>query len=99
MTYLGYIAPELRPDQLPHNLKVADPSVRDEEKPRLHAQAVAIMAAFRSAPGHRLTNGELSAIARRFGARLHEIRKAGAEIIITERDYKAGVVVYWMVTP
>lgn len=49
-------------------------TVVEEDRPRLSAQHLAIADALRDGPK---TNRELSMIALRFGARLHELKKAG----------------------
>ena len=61
-----------RPPQPP--VAILDPSVPDDEIPRLSAQHVAIADALREGPK---TNLELGMIAQRFGARLMELKRAG----------------------
>jgi hypothetical protein len=58
---------------------------------RLSRQCVAILERLRRGPA---TNIELSAIALRFTARIHELRAAGYQISILERDRDSGVVLY-----
>ena len=103
MTFLGYTAPELRPDQLPHqqaiNFRPADPRVHPDAHARLSRQCGLILAAFQAAPNHELTNVQLSQIALRFGARLHDIRSAGvATFEKVAHDHSSGLVRYRMVT-
>jgi hypothetical protein len=52
-------------------------SVPEHERARLSPQHDAILARLRQGPA---TNLELEAIAHRFGARLHELKRAGHEI-------------------
>jgi hypothetical protein len=56
---------------------------------RLNRQCHAILARLRQGPA---TNAELSQIALRFGGRLFEIRKAGAQIVTDKQA--GGLVVY-----
>ena len=51
-----------------------NPTVEEQDAPRLSAQHHAILAALREGPK---TNVELGRIAQRFGARLNEIKRAG----------------------
>ena len=55
-------------------VKTLDPSVPDDEKPRLSVQCHAIADRLRKGPA---TNLDLIMISHRFGARLHELKRAG----------------------
>lgn len=69
----------------------SDPSVPSAAKPRLSRQAREVLARLRLGPA---TNGELGAIASRFGARIGDLRKARCVITIFERDNKTGLNTY-----
>lgn len=62
--------------------------------PRFSQQCSRIMDAFYHATGHRLTGRQLMEIAPRFGARLHEMRKAGYRIKLVRYDRATGFTVY-----
>jgi hypothetical protein len=68
------------------------PSTLAADAPRLNRQCLAILARLRQGPA---TNAELSAIALRFGGRLFELRKAGAEIETAKGT--GGLVTYRLV--
>jgi hypothetical protein len=61
------------------------------ERVRLKEQAKRILAELQRGPK---SNTELSAISQRFGARVHELRKAGYVIRIESRDRVTGRCVY-----
>lgn len=75
----------------PSPIVVVDPNVEAEAKPRLTRQAWAVLQRLQQGPA---TNVELIAIAQRFGARIHDLRKAGYEIERTSVDVAAGVYGY-----
>jgi len=79
-------------DQPAPTVAFLDPSLPEEEKPRLSPQHQAIADALRSGPK---TNLELNMIAHRYGARLHELKAAG--FLWTKRTLKAGVYEYRMI--
>lgn len=58
---------------------------------RLSRQCVRILERLRRGPA---TNVELSEIAFRYSARIHELRAAGNDIVILERDHETGAVLY-----
>lgn len=62
-----------------------------DEQGRLQTQSARILQRLREGPA---SNQELSAIALRFGARLHDLRKAGYAVSVIERDHASGKVVY-----
>lgn len=66
-------------------------TVPEEAKPRLGLQHQAIIERLQKGP---VTNYELLQYAQRFGARIHELRKAGYNIIKTYADDTRGVYVY-----
>lgn len=98
----GYTAPELRPDQMPHNqqtidFRPADPRVHPDAHLRLSRQCALILAAFQAAPNHELTNAQLADIAIRYSARLHDIKRAGIAIFRkVYNDHASGLVRYRM---
>lgn len=69
----------------------ADPKVTKEEAPRLGRQCQAILDRLRIGPA---SNAELSGLALRYSARIHELNRAGCVIKIKNRDHKTGVVWY-----
>lgn len=75
-------------------IPVADPNADEEMHPRLTKQSQAILDAFRAASDHKLNCEQLTAVARRFGARIHDIRKAGYHIDLVEHVKKTGFTVY-----
>lgn len=63
-----------------------------QERVRLAGNCQAIIERLRRGPA---TNGELSQVGGlRFGGRLFELRKAGHDIRIVDRDHDSGKVVY-----
>ncbi len=70
----------------------ADPSLSEAEKVRLSPQHLTIAARLREGPA---TNLELGMISQRFGARLHELKRAG--FLWARSCVKAGVYRYEMV--
>lgn len=62
------------------------------EKQRLSRQCEAILTLLRT--GEPVSNRDLSLISLRFGARLKELRDAGHDIRIIERDRATGKTVY-----
>lgn len=70
----------------------ADPSLSEAEKLRMSPQHLKIVDRLREGPA---TNLELGMISQRFGARLHELKKAG--FLWSRSTVKAGVYRYEMV--
>jgi hypothetical protein len=69
-------------------------SVPDHERPRLSAQHSVLLDALRDGPK---TNLQLGMICQRFGARVHELRRAGHQI---EREtIEAGIYRYTLIDP
>lgn len=66
-----------------------DPNVDDRDKPRLSKQCAMILEALRHA---EQTNWELMMIATRYGARIHDLRRAGYDIRVQLRG--GGTFVY-----
>lgn len=60
-----------------NRVEPADPHIDPIDKRRVSRQAMAILSRLREGPA---TNGELLQIAARYGARIHELRKAGYQI-------------------
>ena len=74
-----------------------DPRVRGTvEEPRLSRQSQAILDRLRERPA---SNADLMLIAQRFGARVHDLRAAGFDIQITDRDRETGLVWYALEKP
>lgn len=78
----------------PVRVPTPDPRVEREARPRLSRQCIAIL--------ERLKEGNASGcdlllIAHRYGARLHELRKAGYQIDIVARDVASGFTEYALV--
>ena len=76
----------------PASVPFRDPSLSDAEKVRLTPQALKIAAVLREGPA---TNLELGMISQRFGARLHDLKRAGFHW--SKTTVKAGVYRYEMV--
>lgn len=72
----------------------ADPHVVPIEAKRLTRQSQQVLDALRAAPARTCTNMELAKITPRFGARIHDCRKAGYRIEILSRDHASGLVWY-----
>jgi hypothetical protein len=66
-------------------------SVVAEEAPRLSKQCRAILDRLQLGPA---SNSELASIALKYTGRVSEIRKAGHDIRVIEKDHKTGRVVY-----
>lgn len=69
-----------------------NPTVADEDAPRLSAQCHAIAARLREGPA---TNLDLIGASHRFGARLHELKRAG--FLWSRRPLGKGVHEYRMI--
>lgn len=67
-----------------------DPNV-ESEPARLSRQSSAILERLRRGPA---TNTELIVMAQRFGARLHDLRKAGYQISTNLIDTENGIYLY-----
>lgn len=72
-------------------IEPVDPHLEAEELPRLTRQCLKILERLQQGPA---TNTELIAIAQRFGARLHDLKKAGYKIATERSDVEAGIFVY-----
>lgn len=72
-----------------------DPSVRAEEAPRLSRQCHEIYSLLKT---RTATNDELAKIARKYTSRISDIRAVinprGEDVVVLERDYQTGLVVY-----
>lgn len=68
-----------------------DPRIEPEQRPRLNRQCQAILARLQQGPA---TNMELLPISTRFSARIHELRKHGYRIEITDSDRARGLNTY-----
>ena len=73
------------------DLFATDTHVTDAEQPRLGRQNAAILARLRRG---RASNVELLAIAQRFGARIHDLRRHGYDVALVSRDNVRGVTWY-----
>lgn len=69
-----------------------NPTVAEEDAPRLSAQCHAIAARLREGPA---TNLDLIEVSHRFGARLHELKRAG--FLWTRKPVGRGVHEYRMI--
>lgn len=68
-----------------------NPSVDAREAPRLSRQCLAILDRLRLG---RVSNDELSRIARKYTGRISEIRQAGYPVEVVERHWDTGLVWY-----
>lgn len=72
-------------------IEPVDTHLSKAEKPRLSRQSRQILERLSKGPA---INTELMEIAQRFGARIHDIRKAGYRVEIIWRDNEKGLVCY-----
>ena len=68
-----------------------DTHVVPEERPRLSGQNGRILEILRH---RRASNTELAMISKKYTSRISDIRKAGYDIRVVERDHKTGLTVY-----
>src|SRR5262245_44410029 len=79
-------------DRLDEPIPFRDPSLLDDEKPRLSQHHESILCRLREGPA---TGPELQAVSgNRYGARLHEIARAGYSW--EKKRIKLGVWLYWL---
>jgi hypothetical protein len=76
------------------SVQPADPRVCPIDAPRLGKQSAAILAMLREGPR---TNVELARVTHRFGARIHDARRAGFRIETKARGDGSGLVDYRLV--
>jgi hypothetical protein len=82
-------------DGLPLFVEPVDPRVKGSvEEPRLSRQSLEMLARLKEGPA---TNAQLTTIAQRFGARIHDLRAAGFQVEITHRDRETGLTTYALV--
>ena len=67
------------------------PSMPEVERQRLSRQCREILERLQRGPA---SSAELNRIAFRYSARIHELRKAGYEIRLTDHDHESGVTWY-----
>lgn len=72
-------------------IRPRDPHVTRAEAPRLSAQCSAILQRLRQGPA---TNVELATMALKYTSRLSDLRAAGYDVQVSERDHTTGRVVY-----
>ena len=77
---------------MPTKIAPADPSVTAEERPRLSRQCVIILGMF--VVRNERSNAELASMSFRYGARIHDLRKAGYDIQLVSRDHVTGTTHY-----
>lgn len=78
----------------PHSAHISPtvaPMLPAEERRRLSAQCLKILDKLKQGPA---TNLQLAVIGYRYGARIHELRKAGYEIVITAKNVESGETTY-----
>lgn len=73
------------------NIRFADSSLSNEERPRLGAQNQAILTRLRQGPA---TNTELAEIALKYSSRISDLRKAGYNVVCASYSRKTGIAVY-----
>ena len=71
-------------------------SVHAVEAPRLSRQCRLILERLRTGPA---TNRELSGIALKYTGRLSELRQAGYDVRVIQRDHESGLNTYRLVEP
>lgn len=89
----------MRPISRVTGMRLATPAVSTPfqdaaARPRLNRQCRVLLAAFRAAPGGRMTNAALREVTHRFGARIFDLRAAGCLIEVESHDHATGLVVY-----
>ena len=67
------------------------PSLSAVERVRLSAQCQKVLERLQQGP---VTNIQLALIGYRYGARIHELRKAGYEIVMSSRNVETGETTY-----
>lgn len=72
-------------------LQPCDPHVDKRERPRLSKQCRQILWRLEQGPA---TNVELASIALKYTSRLSDLRAAGYDVQVVERDHRTGVVRY-----
>lgn len=72
-----------------------DTHVVPAERPRLSGQNGRILELLKH---RRATNTELATISRKYTSRISDIRKAGYDVRVVERDHKTGLTVYELFT-
>ena len=78
----------------PASIRAIDPSVLDDDRPRLSRQCVEILERLKSGPA---TNGALSRCALKYTGRISDLRAAGYDIRIIDR-FPGGIVMYALFT-
>lgn len=72
-------------------IRPADPHVSPAEAPRLSGQCSLILGMLRRG---RCTNVELAAVALKYTSRCSDLREAGFDVRVVERNHSTGVCVY-----
>lgn len=75
----------------PRKIAPRDTHVVKEERPRLTGQNAAILERLKRGPA---TNRELAAIALKYTSRLSDLRAAGYDVVVVDRDRVTGMTMY-----
>lgn len=77
-----------------HNIVPRDTHVEREERPRLTGQNAAILQRLQRGPA---TNKELAGIALKYTSRLSDLRAAGYNVVVVDRDRATGMTMYELI--
>lgn len=88
------------PEQLslfdaPRKIQPRDTHVVREESPRLKGQNAAILERLKRGPA---TNRELAQIALKYTSRLSDLRAAGYNVVVVDRDHATGLTMYELIS-
>ena len=79
----------------PRNIVPRDTHVVKEERPRLTGQNLAILERLQRGPA---TNRELAAISLKYTSRVSDLRAAGYNVVVVDRDRATGRTMYELIT-
>lgn len=79
----------------PRNIVRRDTHVVKDERPRLTGQNLAILERLQRGPA---TNRELAAISLKYTSRVSDLRAAGYNVVVVDRDRATGRTMYELIT-
>lgn len=91
------MSPDYHRDVVPPLFRAVDPSLNRADEPRVSGQNLEVYEALKSRG--TLSNMDLAQITPRYGARIHDLRRAGVRIVTTPLHDGSGVVTYRLVSP
>ena len=83
-------------DDGPRTPHPRDPNVDVQDVPRLTGQNALVLDALREGPK---TNKQLAFLSLKYTSRISDIRAAGYDVYIVERNHKTGLTLYALRTP